>query len=354
MRMCPLGPRGASDSRAPPCTETSDLGRYKYFSAVPLPRDGRTSTVVWIPDRGWAGIRGSPHRPRGTGCAVRNRARRRAGTARSSGRRRTSRARARRSPRTARPPRDARPARPRSRRGRDRARRDRPARPAAIAAGSSPSDAAAVDGQALPQRARRAVLSRAYEDVPPAGLAAREALGLARLLERVEAGVRVGAERHRHAARPQPGRRQEAVAEVRLGARAGAHRRSARGHQVELGVVGVRRVDDRRPRPEQPDRVEQRDRAQAVLGERLVDLARLLVGVDVHRQARRGCVAGDLLEPVARHGAHRVRRIADRDQRIAPELGAQRVDAREVGLGGARRRSGAGPASAAGRAPARA
>ena len=38
--------------------------------------------------------------------------------------------------------------------------------------------------------------------------------------------------------------------------------------------------------PRQPVAVEQLDRAQAVLGEALLDLARLLVGVDVQRQAR--------------------------------------------------------------------
>ena len=82
-----------------------------------------------------------------------------------------------------------------------------------------------------------------------------------------------------------------------------------------------------------PQRVEQLDRAQAVLGERLVDLARLLVGVDVHRQAGLGGSARRSPRATSRgQRADRVRRGADRDQRIARDGLAQRVDAREVGL----------------------
>ena len=82
----------------------------------------------------------------------------------------------------------------------------------------------------------------------------------------------------------QPLDRQEAVAEVRLGRRARADARAGGREQVELVAVGVRRVDDGRARAEAAARVEQLDRAQAVLGEALLDLARLLVGVDVQRQ----------------------------------------------------------------------
>ena len=96
---------------------------------------------------------------------------------------------------------------------------------------------------------------------------------------------------------------EEAVGEVGLGRRAGADRRAALGEQVELGAVGVRRVDDRGVRAEAAGAGEQLDRAAAVLGEALLDLARLLVGVDVQRQPLGGGVAADLLEPVARAGA---------------------------------------------------
>jgi hypothetical protein len=43
-----------------------------------------------------------------------------------------------------------------------------------------------------------------------------------------------------------------------------------------------------------------------VLREALLDLPRLLVGVDVDREPLTLCVAADLLEPVGRAGAHGV------------------------------------------------
>ena len=63
-------------------------------------------------------------------------------------------------------------------------------------------------------------------------------------------------------------------------------------------TVGVRRVHDGRARPEAAARVEQLDRPHTVLGEALLDLARLLVGVDVQRQVVLDGVASELLEPV--------------------------------------------------------
>ena len=62
-------------------------------------------------------------------------------------------------------------------------------------------------------------------------------------------------------------------------------RAPACAEQVELAAVGVRRVHDRRARAEAAALGEQLDRAQAVLGEALLDLARLLVRVHVQRQA---------------------------------------------------------------------
>ncbi len=61
-------------------------------------------------------------------------------------------------------------------------------------------------------------------------------------------------------------------------------RRPGRGEQVELGAVGVRRVDDGRALAEAAGSREQLDRPAAVLGEALLDLPRLLVRVDVQRQ----------------------------------------------------------------------
>ena len=80
---------------------------------------------------------------------------------------------------------------------------------------------------------------------------------------------------------------QEAVAEVGLRRRAGADRRAVRGEEVELGAVGVRRVHDRRALAQAAGPREELDRPAAVLGEALLDLLRLLVGVDVEREAAR-------------------------------------------------------------------
>ena len=143
-----------------------------------------------------------------------------------------------RCPRRARRRRDAPVTRPRSPRDRGRARRDRRARRPRPAAGSRPERAGAVDRQALPQRARRAILPRAHEHVPATGLPARESLGLARLLERIEARVRVGSDRDRAPLGPQslrPARSRRRGSPPCSGRRT---RSPALGHQVELGVVG--------------------------------------------------------------------------------------------------------------------
>src|SRR4029453_5510472 len=68
--------------------------------------------------------------------------------------------------------------------------------------------------------------------------------------------------------------------------------------------VGVSRMDDGRVRPETARVREQLDRPQAVLVQALLDLARLLVRVDVQRQRLGRGVAAGLLEPGARTGAN--------------------------------------------------
>ena len=118
--------------------------------------------------------------------------------------------------------------------------------------------------------------------------------------------VRVRADADRDAARADALGREEAVAEVRLRRRAGADRRAVRGEEVELSPVGVGRVHDRRPLGQAAGPREQLDRPAPVLGEALLDLFRLLVGVDVQREAVLGSVAADLLEPVGRARAYGV------------------------------------------------
>jgi hypothetical protein len=75
------------------------------------------------------------------------------------------------------------------------------------------------------------------------------------------------------------------------------------GQEVEFVVVGMRRVHDRRSRPEASRLREQLDGPQSVLGETLVDLARLLVGVDVEDEALALAEGADLLEPIPWAGA---------------------------------------------------
>src|SRR5438132_406228 len=87
----------------------------------------------------------------------------------------------------------------------------------------------------------------------------------------------------------------------------------------------MRRVDDRRPLRETAAALEQLDRADAVLGEALLDLARLLVRVDVERQPLCDGVAAELLEPVRRARADGVGGDADADPALAQLLEAAQV-----------------------------
>ena len=114
--------------------------------------------------------------------------------------------------------------------------------------------------------------------------------------------------------------RQEAVAEVRLGGRADADRGARVAKQVELVAVRVRGVDDRRPRAEAALAREQLDRPQAVLGQALLDLERLLVGVDVKRQLVLGRVPAELAQRLRRAGPDGVGGDPDRDPGGAERL----------------------------------
>src|SRR5262249_19532702 len=122
-------------------------------------------------------------------------------------------------------------------------------------------------------------------DVAAPALSARDPLELAQLLERVDADVRVRADADADAARADALDWEEPVPEIRLGRRARADARAGAREQVELVAVRVGRVDDGRALGEAAGSLEQLDRPDAVLGQALVDLPRLLVGVHVQRQA---------------------------------------------------------------------
>ena len=167
------------------------------------------------------------------------------------------------------------------------------------------------------------------DHVAPKRLSTPNSLELAKLLERVDPDVRVRADAEGNPA-PEDGlHREEAVAQVGLRRRAHADARSGVGEEVELMLVRVRRVDDRRQRPEAPRACQELDRPEAVLGEAIVDLAGLLVGVDVEDEALALGVAADLLEPVGRARADGVRGKAD-----TRATGAERLHVAQVGRNG--------------------
>ena len=121
-------------------------------------------------------------------------------------------------------------------------------------------------------------------DVAAQRPAARDAFQLSQLLERVDPDVRVGADAEADAALADALDGEEAVPEVGLGRRAGADAGARLGDEVELAIVRMRGMDDRGSRSEAAGPGEELDRANAVLLEALVDLAWLLVGVDVERK----------------------------------------------------------------------
>jgi hypothetical protein len=107
---------------------------------------------------------------------------------------------------------------------------------------------------------------------------------LAEFLERVDPHVRVGADADPDPPLAEALERREAVAEVGLRGRADADPRGSVRQKVELAIVGVRGVDDGGSGAEAAGALEQLDGADPVLGKALLDLARLLVGVDVERK----------------------------------------------------------------------
>ncbi len=117
-----------------------------------------------------------------------------------------------------------------------------------------------------------------------------------------------------------PLHRREAVAEVRLCRGADADPSPSLGDQVELDIARVCSVHDRGSRAEATRLRKQLDGSDAVLGDALLDLAGLLVGVDVEHEAFRRRVAPDLLEPVPRARPDGVGGDADLDPGLAQAL----------------------------------
>jgi len=105
------------------------------------------------------------------------------------------------------------------------------------------------------------------EHTAPARLTPRDALELAKLREWVDPYVRVRADADWDATRTNAFGWKKAITEVGLGRRARADRRAGRREEVELGAIGVCRVDDGRPLAEAPGAGEELDRAAPVLCE---------------------------------------------------------------------------------------
>ncbi len=114
-----------------------------------------------------------------------------------------------------------------------------------------------------------------------------------------------------------PHRREEPVPEIGLGREAGANRRARTAEEVELGAVRVCRMDHGGVFPETTRIREELDRSEAMLGEALLDLAWLLVCVDVKWKPLLRRVAAELEKPVARAGANRVGGDASGDPALA-------------------------------------
>ena len=284
------------------------LHRRDAADGEPL-REGRVGVDIDLDERD--GARPSPRR--------RPRAR-----VRARGTGRTSRPRSRRAP-------DVRPtARSRRSRTSPRSRPRRHALPetttsaaqpairaASTCSGATPaserwSGSTAIRGQASSCRARAPSAEPISsscgrrEHAASAGLAARDALELAELLERVDPHVRVRPDAERDRRGRGPRRRGGSRRRDRprsSGRRRCAHRCAA--SEVELLVVRVGRVDDRRPLAEAARVGEELDRAAAVLVEALLDLARLLVGMDVEWQPLAALRSGR--SPRARRASRRGR-----------------------------------------------
>ena len=135
------------------------------------------------------------------------------------------------------------------------------------------------------------------------------------LLDRVDDGVLVAAERERRARVVERAGRADAVGEVALGGRAQAHPGAGAAEQRDVGVGQVGGVDRGRGLPEHALGGEQAGRREPVAGEARGVLGGLLGEVHVQGTALGGL--GDDGERVAGHRSHRVRRPRRRRPRRA-------------------------------------
>jgi CDP-diacylglycerol--glycerol-3-phosphate 3-phosphatidyltransferase len=142
------------------------------------------------------------------------------------------------------------------------------------------------------------------DDVSAQSLAAGDSLEFSQLLERVDAHVGVRADAERDFALEDRLERREAVAEVRLRRRTEANAGARVGQEVQFPVVCVGCVHDGCAWSEAAGPRKKLDRAKAMLGEALLDLTRLLVGMHVKNELLAFRVAADLFEPFGRAGTN--------------------------------------------------
>jgi len=91
----------------------------------------------------------------------------------------------------------------------------------------------------------------------------------------------------------------------------------------------MRRVHRHETRVDEPERIEQCERPQAVLRERLLHLASLLAHVRVHGQRVLACIRRNRLEPRPRERADAVRCEPDAHARVTRMARSQRIDVAE-------------------------
>ena len=209
-----------------------------------------------------------------------------------------------------------------------RAPRDRRAGPRAMAPVRLPQRLrAAARGRAPTAPCPTGASAAAAQHVAPARAHALRPFELAQLGERVEITVFESLPTpKRPSASRYATRRERAVAEIGLGRRRESRDRAARRERRDLALGHVRRVHDAPARVDVRLREQPLDRAHAAPREALLDLARLLGGVDVDRRARAAPGATIWPQLVRRHGAQAVRRDAEHVPRPAARSRAERVD----------------------------